>query len=74
MKRIASMLIMLLIFAATTLSAVAAGNYVASRDRAPFHTLSCRWAKKIASENAVYYNTRDEAIKDGHRPCKVCKP
>ena len=74
MKKIAGIFVILLIFAATPLSFAAAGNYVASRERAPFHTLSCRWAKKIAPENAVYYNTREEAIKDGHRPCTVCKP
>ena len=36
--------------------------------------VTCKWAKKIAPSNAVYYTTREEAIQDGHRPCKVCKP
>jgi nuclease (SNase domain protein) len=47
---------------------------VASINKEPFHRISCRWAQKISPKNAVYYNTRQEAIQDGHRPCKVCKP
>ena len=54
-------------------SVLAAPKYVASRAREPFHLVTCRWANKISRANAVYYNTRKEAIKDGHRPCKVCK-
>ena len=34
------------------------------------HVVTCKWAKKIAPSNAVYYTTREEAIQDGHRPCK----
>ena len=45
-----------------------------SANREPFHRLSCKWAQKISPKNAVYYNTKEEAIRDGHRPCKVCKP
>ena len=50
--------------------------YVASVLRAPFQRVTCHWAAKIAPENAVYYETRAQALAlaDGHRPCKVCKP
>ena len=48
--------------------------YVASTKREPFHKPSCEWAKKISRTNLESYKTRDEAIKAGHRPCKVCKP
>ena len=73
MKRLTTAIVILAIL--TTAALCAAGEkYVASRHNKPFHTLSCRWAKKISPENAVYYSTRDEAINDGHRPCKVCRP
>lgn len=55
-------------------SALASPQYIASRTKTPFHTLTCSWGRKISRINAVYYNTREDAIKDGHRPCKVCKP
>lgn len=34
---------------------------------------SCR-AKKPKAENVVFYNTPQQAIQHGFRPCKICKP
>ena len=34
---------------------------------------SCR-ARKPKPENVVFYDSTDEAIKNGFRPCKICKP
>ena len=48
--------------------------YIASVWRQPFHRSTCRWAKKISDGNAAGYDTRQDAIKDGFRPCKICKP
>lgn len=73
MKRLTTAIVILAILMTAVICA-AEEKYVASRHNRPFHTLSCRWAKKISQENAVYYSTRDEAINDGHRPCKVCRP
>ena len=70
-KRLAFSFLAVLLLAAAVL---AAPQYVASVHKEPFHRISCRWAQKISPKNAVYYNTRQEAIRDGHRPCKVCKP
>ena len=66
--------ITLLVALLLALPAVASPQYIASRLRHPFHHVSCRWARDIMSYNAVYYETREEAINDGHRPCKTCKP
>lgn len=44
--------------------------YTASRLRAPFHYSSCYWAQKIADYNRQWFNTREEAIAAGHRPCR----
>ncbi len=48
--------------------------FVASILREPFHKGSCKWAKKINVGNLAGYDSRDGAIDDGHRPCKVCRP
>jgi len=48
--------------------------YVASVLREPFHKSTCRWAKKIHTENLVGYDSREDAVADKHRSCKVCKP
>ncbi len=34
---------------------------------------SCR-ARKPKAENVVFYDTAQEAIQNGFRPCKICKP
>lgn len=54
--------------------AVAEYGYVASKNSEVFHKAGCRWAKRIAPKNLVRYRSRDEAIKAGKRPCKMCKP
>lgn len=48
--------------------------FVASVLREPFHRSTCKWAKKIHTENLVGYDSGEDAIADGHRPCEVCKP
>ena len=70
-KRLALSILAALLLAAAVL---AAPQYVASIHKDPFHRISCRWAQKISPKNAIYYNTREGAIQDGHRPCKVCTP
>ena len=74
MKLFKAFAVTMLVLFITVSTAAAAGQYIASALRAPFHVLTCKWAKKIDPANAVYYNTRDQAIADGHRPCKVCRP
>lgn len=54
--------------------AVAEYNYVASKNSKVFHKAECSSAKRIKPENIVGYNSRDEAIDAGKRPCKICKP
>ncbi len=48
--------------------------YVASKNSSVFHKPDCRWAQNISKENLVVYNSREEAIKAGKRPCKSCNP
>ena len=48
--------------------------YISSKNSQVFHRPNCRSAKRIKPENLVGYNSREEAIQAGKRPCKVCKP
>ena len=54
--------------------AVAEYKYGASENSKVFHRPDCHWVKQIKPENLVGYNSRDEALKAGRRPCKQCKP
>ena len=49
-------------------------KYICSRKSNVFHKSDCRWAQRIAPNNLVGYNSRDEALRAGKRPCKRCKP
>ena len=49
-------------------------KYVASKSSAVFHKPGCRWAGNISQTNLVTYNSKDEAIRAGKRPCKTCNP
>ena len=49
-------------------------EYVASKNSQVFHKPGCRWAENISENNLVRYDSREEAIKAGKRPCKSCKP
>jgi hypothetical protein len=48
--------------------------FVASRNSSVFHRADCPMARNISAGNLVGYNSRDEAIQDGKRPCKSCQP
>lgn len=54
--------------------AVAEYKYVASKNSKVFHKPDCRWVKRIKPANLVGYNSRNEAIEAGKRPCKTCNP
>ncbi|MDT8300756.1 MAG: Ada metal-binding domain-containing protein [Sedimentisphaerales bacterium] len=49
-------------------------KYVSSKNSKVFHSPQCRSAKRIKPENLVGYNSKEELIQAGKRPCKVCKP
>jgi hypothetical protein len=49
-------------------------TFVASKSGQVFHRPDCKWARNISSDNRLDYNTREEALEAGKRPCKTCKP
>lgn len=49
-------------------------EYVSSRSSKIFHKADCRAAKRILPKNLIGYQSRQEAIEAGRRPCKLCKP
>ena len=55
-------------------SPTAKDQYVASKNSKVFHRPDCGSAKRISPKNLVGYNSRDEVIQAGKRPCKRCKP
>jgi hypothetical protein len=49
-------------------------KFVCSKSSDIFHKASCPSAKRISANNLVVYNTRDDAIAAGKKPCQRCDP
>jgi phosphatidylserine/phosphatidylglycerophosphate/cardiolipin synthase-like enzyme len=52
-------------------------QYVASkgsRKGGKFHRPTCRIAGTILEKNRVFFSNREDAVKSGYEPCKICKP
>jgi len=50
------------------------GQYCGSVNSDVFHKPNCSYVDQINPENIVWYETREEAIAKGKRPCKRCGP
>lgn len=48
------------------------GQYVGSKNSDKYHLPSCRWAKRIKSENQVWFSSKEEAESKGYQPCGTC--
>lgn len=48
--------------------------FVGNKRTKVYHYSWCRYAKRIKSQNRVYFNSWEEAVAAGYRPCKYCKP
>jgi competence protein ComEC len=49
-------------------------DYLASKKSDVFHRTGCGHAKKILPENIICFESREEALANGYRPCKTCSP
>jgi hypothetical protein len=49
-------------------------QFIASKNSKVFHKADCQWVNKIKPENLVIYNSREQAVNAGKRPCKQCEP
>lgn len=39
-----------------------------------FGILDCKSGKRMKKENRVFFHTLEDAVMEGYRPCKNCKP
>ncbi len=55
-----------------TVTNVSTGSYRGNTAEHTFHKSTCRFYN--SKNNTATFKTREEAIKAGYRPCKICKP
>ena len=49
-------------------------GYVANRNSRVFHKVSCGSIARMNQKNALMFEDREEAVKQGYKPCGNCKP
>lgn len=47
-------------------------NYIGNANTLKLHVPGCKWEKRIAKVNRVYFSSKEEAIEQGYTPCKIC--
>jgi methylphosphotriester-DNA--protein-cysteine methyltransferase len=50
------------------------GTYAGWRPGKIFGTLDCKSGMRMKKENRVFFHSLEDAIYQGYRPCKKCKP
>jgi endonuclease YncB( thermonuclease family) len=55
-------------------SSSGSGNYVGNANTGKFHVSGCGSVSKMSEKNKVFFSSRDEAVKQGYVPCKICNP
>lgn len=55
-------------------SKVVEEDIVANSRTGIFHRADCQYVSRMSVNNMVPYSSRDDAIDDGYRPCKKCRP
>lgn len=59
-------------FLAKELEHLGQGRVLGSKHRHHFHRESCKWLKYVSERWLIEFETREEAIAAGRRPCKTC--
>ncbi len=50
------------------------GKYAGYAPGLIFGTLDCAMGKLMKKENRVFFHTLADAVREGYRPCRHCKP
>lgn len=54
------------------LSAQATAGFLGNKEAKIYHVPACKLVLKIKPENKVVFATKEEAVKAGYAPCKIC--
>jgi hypothetical protein len=72
-KKVLITLIVLGLFL-SSFTLIAGAHYVGSKNSDVYHCPSCHYVDRIKPENLIYFDTPEDAIAAGYRPCKACNP
>lgn len=72
-KRVIS-LTLLFVFALAAMAFAYIGNARSGILSGIFHYDSCQYVYRMNNSNKVYFDSREDAVDAGYRPCRVCRP
>ncbi len=67
-------LVIMLAMASAVVAEEPGRRYVGSKRSDKYHLPDCKWAKKIGTQNQIWFDTIAEAKAAEYKPCSVCKP
>lgn len=50
------------------------GNLAGYKPDKIFGTLNCKSGMRMKKDNRIFFHSLEDAVKQGYRPCKNCKP
>ena len=53
---------------------VRGARFVGSRTSRKYHAPECGWARRIAPENRLCFDSQESARDFGYQPCAICEP
>lgn len=53
---------------------LASGPFFGIPSSKKVHRADCKWSKKVADKNKVFFASCADALKAGYSPCKLCRP
>jgi methylphosphotriester-DNA--protein-cysteine methyltransferase len=56
------------------IESIVPGKYAGWRPGKIFGRLDCKSGMRMKKENRVFFLSWDDAVAEGYRPCKNCKP
>ena len=48
------------------------GGFVSSETARAFHRPDCKWAQEINEKYRIEYDSHEEAVRAGKKPCRTC--
>ena len=71
-----AVILIIVSMAAATIGAgsALASAYIGNSNSGIFLYSGCRYVYRMSEDHKVYLDSRDEAIDEGYRPCKACRP
>ena len=49
-------------------------DFCGSKTSKKFHKIDCTSVEKMNDENKIYYETKEEYLKNGYSACQICNP